>query len=94
MNVNQLKTRIVILKTIDTVLVLAVIVAGIYVAFYAENKEPMILSCLVGLYLVNTLGRYTNNKVALMHVQIEMLTREKKTEEQRTLMRTRHTQIR
>jgi uncharacterized membrane protein len=94
MNVHQLKTKIFILKAMDTIFVLVLVAAGIYSVFYAENKEVMIVYCLIGLYLVNALGRYTYYKVALMHIQIESLTREHKREEQRTLMRTRHTVVR
>ncbi len=93
MNINQLKTKIFILKAIDFVLIISLIVAGIYTAFYAQNREFMIIMCLVGLFLVNTLGRFTNNKIALMHVQLDILLRDKKKEEQRTLMGTRHTTV-
>ena len=94
MNINQLKTRIFFLKSIDTILVLSLITAAFYSVFYAENKEMMLIYCLVGLYLVNTLGRFTNKKVALMRIEIEMMEREKKKEEQRTLMKTRNTTVR
>ena len=94
MNENQIKTKIFCLKALDTVLVIALMVAAIYTALYAENKEFMIASCLVGLFLVNTLGRFTNNKVALLGVQLDILIRKKKKEEQRTLMGTRHTTTR
>ncbi len=93
MNINQLKTKIFILKAIDFVLVISLMVAGIYAVFYTQNKEFMIIMCLVGLFLVNTLGKFTNNKVALMHVQLDILLRDKKRDEQRTLMGTRHTTV-
>jgi hypothetical protein len=54
----------------------------------------MIASCLAGLFLVNTLGKITNKRIAIMGVQLEALKREHKKEEQRTIMRTRHTTIR
>ena len=94
MNENQIKIKIFILKSIDTVLVIALVIAAIYTALYAEDKEFMIISCLVGLFLVNTLGRVTNKKVAIMRVQLDILIRDKKKEEQRTLMGTRHTTAR
>jgi len=94
MNENQLKTRIFILKSIDVILVIALTIAGIYSVFYAPNKEFMIILCLVGLFLVNTMGKITNNKVAIMGVQLDILIRDKKKEEQRTLMGTRHTTAR
>lgn len=93
MNVNQIKTRIFILKAVDLTLVTTLMIASIYTALYAENKEFMIICCLVGLFLVNTIGRMTSNKIAIMHVQLEMLVRDQKREHQRTLMNTRHTNI-
>jgi len=53
----------------------------------------MLLYCLIGLYLVNALGKYTSHKIAMMHIQIDMLEREKKKEQRRTLMKTRHTVV-
>lgn len=90
MNENQLKTKIFLLRALDTTLMLIVIGLAIYAIFYAENKEVMIIACLVGLFLVNALGRVTNKWISLMGVQLERLKRDRKTEEQRTLMSTRH----
>ncbi len=94
MNVNQLKTRIFILKAIDTILVLVVIIAAIYTAFYAAEKEFLILGCFIGLFVINTLGRVTGEKIALMRVQMDVLIRKNKKAEQRTIMGTRHTKVR
>jgi phenylacetate-coenzyme A ligase PaaK-like adenylate-forming protein len=94
MNVNQIKTKIFILKSVDTILIVGLIAMACYSAFYSSNKEMMLIYCLIGLFLVNTLGRYTSKKIALMRIQIDMTEREKKKEEQRTLMRTRHTTVR
>ncbi len=94
MNENQIKTKIFILKSIDTALVFALTIAAIYTALYAENKEFMIISCFVGLFLVNMLGKITIKKIAIMHVQLDILIRDRKREEQRTLMGTRHTTAR
>lgn len=82
------------MKAIDAIFAMALMVAGIYAVFYAENKEFMIISCLVGLFLVNMLGQITNKRVAIMSVQLDMLIRDKKKEEQRTIMGTRHTTAR
>ena len=82
------------MKSLDTILVLSLIATAFYSFFYAENKEMMLIYCLVGLYLVNTIGRYTSKKIALINIQIDITEREKKREEQRTLMRTRHTTVR
>ena len=90
MNVNQLKTRVFVFKSIDTILVLGLIGAAAYTALYSDNKETMLIACLVGLYLVNTLGRYTSQKVAKMKNEIKKLEREKKQEEQRKMMKNRH----
>jgi uncharacterized membrane protein len=93
MNINQIKTRIFILKAIDFILVVSLMVGGIYSVIHSDNKEFTIIACLVGLFLVNSLGQFTNNKVAIMRIQLDMLIRDKKKEEQRTLMGTRHTTI-
>lgn len=94
MNKNQIKTKILILRTVDTVLVIALMVAGIYSVLYADNKETMLVACFIGLLLLNRLGRMTNNKIALLRVQLGILMRDMKREEQATLMRTRHTMTR
>lgn len=94
MNVNQIKTRIIILKSIDTILILSLIAMACYSAFYSSNKEVMLLYCLMGLFLVNTIGRFTSRRIALMEIQISMTERENKKEQQRTLMKTRHTTVR
>ncbi|MCG8379145.1 MAG: hypothetical protein MI865_06700 [Proteobacteria bacterium] len=92
-NVNQLKMWIFILQAIDSVLVIVLTSVAIYSVFYAEDKEYMIIACLIGLFFVNSLGRFTHKRVANMRIQMEMLLREQKTQEQRTLMATRHTTV-
>ena len=94
MNENQIKFKIYFLKSIDTIFVLTLTGLAIYSALYAENKEYMIVVCLVGLFLVSVLGRAIAKKVALLRVQLDILMRERKTEEQRTIMSTRHTTVR
>jgi len=94
MNINQLKTKIFILKAIDTILVTALLGAVVYAIFFTENKEFMIYTCLVILVVVNLVGKFTNKKSALMRVQLDILIRDKKKEEQRTIMGTRHTTAR
>ena len=91
MNENQIKTKIFLLKGLDTVLVLSLLGAGVYAALYAPNKEFMIVACFIGLFLVNIFGRFSAKKVSVMRIQLEMIRREKKAEEQRTLLSTRHT---
>ena len=51
----------------------------------------MIFVCLVMLAIVSVIGRATNNKAALLKVQLSILQRDNKIEERRTLMGTRHT---
>lgn len=89
MNENQLKTRIFVLQAIDTLFVIALTIAAFFSVLNAENKEFTLIMCLVGLFLVNTLGKMTNKKVAIMGVQLETLRRETKLEKQRTIMNTR-----
>lgn len=91
MNENQIKTKILVLKSIDIILIFSLIAAVIYSVFYAEDKVFMMFACLAGLFLVGTVGRMITNKIAILHVQLEMLIRDKRKEQQRTLMSTRHT---
>jgi hypothetical protein len=93
MNENQIRTKIFILKAIDKILMFVLLGAVIYTAFYAPNKEFMIFVCLVGLMVLNAAGRFTNKIISIMGVQLELLIREKKKEDQRTLLSTRHTTV-
>ncbi len=90
MNENQLKMKIYMFRTIDTLLVICLLGASVYAIFYAENKEVMLMVCLAILVITSLLGRVMNQKIALLGVQLEILKREKKREEQNTLMSTRH----
>jgi hypothetical protein len=94
MNENQLKTGIFILKAIDTILMTVLLAAVAYTIFYVEEKQFMIFVCLVVLALVGVLGRFSKNKIAVLAVQLQILQRDKKKEEQRTIMGTRHTTAR
>lgn len=92
--INQLKLKVTLMKVMDIVLLSALVIAAIYTAFYAEDKQTLIFACLVGLLIVNALGRLTKKYIANMGVKMGILAREQKTEEQRTLMGTRHTTVR
>jgi len=92
MNKNQIKTKIFILRSIDTVLAIALMVAGIYSTLYhTDNIETVLIAIFIGLFLLNWLGRMTNNKIAVLRVQLGILMRDMKREEQATIMKTRHT---
>lgn len=91
MNENQLKTKIFVLKAIDTILITGLLVTVAYTVFYAEEKEFMIFVCLVTLALVSLIGRSTKNMASILGVQLQILLRDKKREQQRTLMGTRNT---
>ena len=67
--------------------------AAAYAIFFAEEKDHWIIICLVILAVVTTFGRFLHKQAALMNVTVNMLLREQKTEEQRTLMSTRHTTV-
>ena len=79
------------LRGLDIVLITSLFVTAGYTYFYAKNKEFMIIVTVVILAIVSVVGRIIFRKVSLLRVQLDMLLRTKKTEEQRTIMSTRHT---
>ncbi len=88
---NQLSLKIALLKALDSLLMLGVLALAAYTYLYAENKEFMIFVCLGLLAVFSITGRLISKIVANTKVRLEMAKREKKIEEQRTLMSTRHT---
>jgi len=72
MNEGQVKTRIFILKTLDWAVLIAVVSAAIYFILHSENSEMIGLGALAGLLVVSKLGDYTKQKIARLHVDLEI----------------------
>ena len=67
---NQLKIKVLLLKTIDISLLIVVLSFGIYSILYSEQKNLMATLTLVGLLLVNQIGKFTANKIAAMEADL------------------------
>lgn len=83
MNETQVKIKIFLLRLMDWILLLAVSGTAIWAIVYAENGEMIAMASLVGLYLVNRLGHYTNTKIAAMRVDLDIEKRKLKQERDR-----------
>ena len=71
MKENQLKIKVFLLRAMDISLLIAVFSFGIYSILYSEQKNFMATITLVGLLLVNQIGKITANKIAAMNADIE-----------------------
>jgi len=71
MKENQLKIKVFLLRAMDISLLIAVFSFGIYSILYSEQKNFMATITLVGLLLVNQIGKLTANKIAAMNSAIE-----------------------
>ena len=89
MNENQLKSKIFVYKSIDNIMILSLIACAIYGIAYAEDKTIIIGICLAILALVGTIGRAIHNHIAKLRVQLDLIRRNNKTEQQRKLMSAR-----
>ena len=78
MNEGQLKTKIFLLNAIDILLVIALFCFGIYAILYSEHKGIFGPFTLIGLYIVNMLGRFKATKIATMQVELSILQRKEK----------------
>jgi|GEM_PF-2202736 len=73
MNEDQLKFRVLVFQTLDWILFLSVLSFGIYAFFYAENRLLMSLIAVLGLLLVDWIGKFTFDKTAVLRVDLNML---------------------
>lgn len=78
MSEGNVKTKILIIKSIDWAILIAVFAAGVYGVLYYENHKLMALAAFLGLFLVNRLGNYTTSKIAALKVDMEIEERHKK----------------
>ena len=64
MTEGQLKSRIFLIRAVDTIFLLAVFSLGIYAVLYSENGTFPGIASLIGLYLVNLLGNFSNTRIS------------------------------
>ncbi|MEJ2762199.1 MAG: hypothetical protein P8126_11915 [Gammaproteobacteria bacterium] len=75
MNEDQMKTKMFLLQMLDWVLFLSALSFGVYALFYAQNKLLMSLIALLGLLLVDYLGKFTFDQTAILRVDLNILRR-------------------
>ena len=73
MNEGQIKTRIFIIRAIDTSFLLAVFATGVYAVLYSEHGTMMGIVSLIGLFLVNRLGNFSTRKIIDLRDQLKKL---------------------
>ena len=76
MNEGQIKSKILLLKAIDMSFFLAVFSLGLYSVLYSENGTMMGLLTLVGLFLVNALGKFSSVKIADLEFKLKKIAEE------------------
>lgn len=77
MTESHAKTTIFVLRSLDWVILLAVLGFGSYFMLYSNHRPLMALAMFVGLFLVNAIGNYTTEKIAQMRVNMEIQARNK-----------------
>jgi len=83
MNVGQIKIRILVIRSIDWSVLLAVFALGGYAVLYSEQATLMGAATLVGLFFVNKLGNFSTTKIKGLQVQLKRLLHEQKILERR-----------
>lgn len=73
MNADQMKFRMLMFQALDWILFLSVLSFGIYAFFYAENRLLMSLIAVLGLLLVDWIGKFTFDKTAVLRVDLNIL---------------------
>jgi hypothetical protein len=73
MTEGQIKTRILLIRSVDIIFLLAVFSLGIYAILYSENGFYPGLASLVGLYLVNQLGNFSSAKIIELRYQLKKI---------------------
>ncbi len=71
MNEGQIKIKILLIQVLDWLLLISVFSVGIYAVFYSENKNLMATVALAGLFLVNSFGHISINKIAALRMELK-----------------------
>lgn len=81
MDDTSLKVKILLMRLVDWILLIAVFSTGVYAIVYApKNGEIIALASVAALFLVNKLGSFTNTKIASMKVNFEIEKRKQELE--------------
>ncbi|MFB3100312.1 MAG: hypothetical protein ACE1ZM_02575 [Gammaproteobacteria bacterium] len=73
MNEGQIKIKILLIQVLDWSLLISVFAVGLYTIFYSESKNIMVTFALAGLFLVNSLGHVSINKIAALRMDLKKL---------------------
>lgn len=76
MSSSDIKLKIFLLRAMDWVAFIGVLVWGVYATINAENRPFAALLALIGLGLVNQLGRWTFSKIAILKSNLRHLEKE------------------
>jgi hypothetical protein len=71
MNEGQIKIKILLIQVVDWALLISVFSAGVYAVLYSESKNLMATVTLIGLFLVNSLGHISINKIAALRMELK-----------------------
>ena len=71
MKAAQLKTKILILKVLDWLLLLVVLGVGVPALFISEQKFYIGIGLLIGLSVINIVGNWSSNKIASLKVDLK-----------------------
>lgn len=69
----QIKSRIFLIRAVDTTFLLAVFSLGVYAVLYSENGVFPGIASLVGLYFVNLLGNFSTHKIVDLRYQLKKI---------------------
>jgi len=58
---------------VDWALLISVFSVGIYAVLYSESKNLMATFALIGLFLLNSLGQISINKIASLRMELKKL---------------------
>ena len=78
MNEGQIKIQIILIKSVDYLLLIAVFSLAIYTYLNPQNINMLVTIILLGLFLLNRVGHFTIAKIALLKIDLEKLKREEK----------------
>lgn len=78
MNQGQIKSKILVARTVDFMVFGIVVAFGAWGIFYSGKPALMGGIALAGLFVVNRLGNYTMTKVTILRQDLLKLERESK----------------
>ena len=86
MNKNQIKTKIIIIQSLDWLLIIGLL-GGIYFAVENDANKFLIAVCgLVGLIIIHQIGLWSVNKIHTYRISLKNIEHEEKQHEIQILM--------